>query len=243
VGKMYVVPELETVDLLEQVKAEHHQHLNDANVTIGLRMVQDTQFPMIPMMLHQGYPAAAIVRITPLEKRAFGMPDATITVDYAVWIKLSDESRAALIDHELEHLGVVYEKDSIKPKLDSRGRPKLRIQLHDIVVGGFRAIIARHGRHALEATHVRSINNALRQQSFTWSLEEGDPYKEATDAVIAGTVRAAERLVDSIAKIDGVEGFSITTPDGQTFDATEQIQASRRARSGKADRVAASHAP
>lgn len=160
-------PGHEVHDLLLEVMEGYHPELLEAEVTVGLMFVSASEGSEPVLKLHS-YPATAIVRITSYEQRVQGLPDATIKIDEVVWEGLKAEERLAVLDHELNHLCLDHDKDGVL-KSDDAGRPKLKMRLHDLVVGGFSTIIARHGRHSLDAQHVHAVNEILRQRHFAWT--------------------------------------------------------------------------
>lgn len=162
--------------------ARYHPLLADAGVTVGALLVGGG-------LTHHGYAAMAVVRLNSLKERTQGKPDVHLDLD-ADWHLLSRERRVALIDHELEHIRLVYEtrKKSPgfgQPRRDDRGRPKLRLLRHDLVVGGFAAVIERHGENALE---VDAINACGKRQAEI--LNEKDLYADQPPPV-AGTVHGS----------------------------------------------------
>src|SRR5690348_15846400 len=123
------------------MQTEYHPGLED--VTVDALFVFDDE-KSDPVLIHQGYPTAAVVRITSLRDRALAMPDAIITVDRATWQTLSAPQKDALIDHELDHLEWTVDKDQ-QPKADALGRPKLKMRRHDHQLGWFADVARRHG--------------------------------------------------------------------------------------------------
>lgn len=102
-----------------------------------------------PAVKLRGVPCAAVIKRTTVEQRTQGMSDATIIIDKRRWEELTDPERAALIDHELEHIDVQREEDGAV-KADSAGRPVIKLKLHDWECAGFRVIAERHKDAALE---------------------------------------------------------------------------------------------
>lgn len=154
-------------DLIDSVRADHHDDLE--SVTIGGLFAFDTE-SSLPVLKHQGYAAGAVVRITPLKDRALGMADATIVVDRAGWLALSQRQRAALIDHELTHLAVKTEeeegaKDPV-PVFDALGRPKLLMRKHDHQFGWFDEVAQRHGEASPEVRQARVLMESSGQLYF-----------------------------------------------------------------------------
>ena len=139
--------------IVERMCDKYHPQLRDAGVTMTYLMA----FPLTdengdskgPALKHQGYPAAAVVKIIGLKERTDGRADAEIVIDGENWPTLSEAERDALIDHELEHLELKYDKDGLLVR-DDLSRPKLIIRKHDFQAGWFDSIVRRHGRAAPE---------------------------------------------------------------------------------------------
>jgi hypothetical protein len=62
------------------VRGAHHEDFK--GVTFWALVVFDTE-SSLPVLNHAGYPALAVVRVTPLRYRAHGVSDATIVIDRA----------------------------------------------------------------------------------------------------------------------------------------------------------------
>jgi hypothetical protein len=146
------------------MQSEHHPDL-DA-VTVDALFAFDEEHSG-PVLKHQGYGAAAVVRITPLRDRALGTADAVITIDRSTWIDLTAPQRDALVDHELQHLVWVVD-DEGKPKSDGLGRPKLATRRHDHQLGWFDEIAQRHGEASFEVRQARVLLETGRQLYFAF---------------------------------------------------------------------------
>ena len=153
----------EVDEQLVAVRAKHHAAL--AAVTIAALFVHkiDTDGESHQALRHQGFPALATVTVTGLKHRALGLADVVLLVDASSWKKLGKRERAALLDHELEHLELVADK------LDDLGRPCLRLRFHDWRLEGFRSVVARHGRYALEAKAVEACRDEEGQYYWEWA--------------------------------------------------------------------------
>ncbi|MGH8258685.1 MAG: putative metallopeptidase, partial [Steroidobacteraceae bacterium] len=134
--------------------AKYHDDLQ--NVTVDALFVFDDE-SSDQVLQHQGYPAQAVCRITPVSDRALGIADAVIVVDRATWQLLSARQREALIDHELTHLERVLDDETGKPKCDAVGRPKLAMRRHDQQIGIFVEVMQRHREASAEARAARVI--------------------------------------------------------------------------------------
>lgn len=160
---------------IRRVRERYHQHLADQEkgrweVSVSALFVFDLE-SSLPILKHQGYPAAAEIKITPLKERVLGIADAVITIDRAVWSQLDAAGRDALIDHELYHLDPVLDDETGSQQFDAHGRPKLAARVHDAQIGVFHDVMRRHGRNAIE---VRSIRHMLFEASqYNLDLFEG----------------------------------------------------------------------
>lgn len=138
---------------------EHYPDIKAAEVRIGY-IFADSGEDGGPAVLIGGYPKLAKVRKTSQRERVQGMPDAEIIIDKAKWAELEDETKRAVMDHELYHLVPdVVEKDPA-------GRPRIVLRLHDIELGGFADIAKRHGEHSIEVINARAIAEAHGQLLF-----------------------------------------------------------------------------
>lgn len=145
---------------INRMLKSYHDELRD--VTIGALFVFDEEGSE-PVLKFQGYPAAAVVKITGLRDRALGIADAVITVDRATWQTLSAPQKDALIDHELEHLERVLDEETERPKFDSLDRPKLRLRRHDHQLGWFDSVAARHGEASMEMRQAKQLMTQTQQ--------------------------------------------------------------------------------
>lgn len=156
-------------EIIETVMQEHHRPLMDAGVTVdslwAYASVDQNQDPAGPALTLHGYPCAAIVRIINLKDRAKGLADTEVCIDATRWQVTPELSRVALIDHELEHIELVLDKNGLL-KRDDLGRPKLRMRKHDHQFGWFDSITRRHGEHALEYQQAQELLERAGQLYF-----------------------------------------------------------------------------
>lgn len=162
-AKTYSAASADLLKRIERMQAEHHPDL--AKVNIGALFVFDDE-KSESVLKHQGYPAAAVVRITPLKDRALGIADAIIVVDRSHWSSLGAAQMNALVDHELEHLTTVLDADTGKPKFDGMDRPKLVMRQHDHQLGWFDAVARRHGEASPEIVQARQLLEQTKQLYF-----------------------------------------------------------------------------
>lgn len=166
-GTTYEAAKQDVTDMMREAADLWHGNLVKAEVSITVLMAYNEDGPAVKL---HGYPCAATVKINSLKDRVEGKGDATITIDAREWEMLTDAERAALLDHELEHLELVMEKGSQTVwKVDDHGRPKLRMKLHDWQLGGFDSIAARHREHALEVQQFRHVAEAKQQLLFEFA--------------------------------------------------------------------------
>lgn len=164
--KVYSKASADVLGHIERMQSEYHSDLQD--VTVDAVFVFDDEASSEVVLKHQGYSAAAVIRITPVRDRTLGVADAVITIDRATWLTLSALQRDALIDHELQHLEWVHDKEG-HPKSDALGRPKLSTRRHDHQIGYFTDVVKRHGDSALEIRAARYLIAEIGQLNFDFA--------------------------------------------------------------------------
>lgn len=166
-AKRYEKASLDVVNRIAELRRQYYADIEV--VTVGALFVYDT-VSNLPILAHQGYSAAAVVRVTSARDRAAGMPDAQIVVDRATWQDLTSQQKNALIDHELYHLEVETDGETPegKPRLayDAQDRPKLKIRKHDRQFGWFDEIADRHGGDSMEVRQARRLLESTGQLYF-----------------------------------------------------------------------------
>lgn len=172
-GTVYLEAGPEIDALVRRVMEKYHPDLFEIGVTVStLRAFSSSGDPL----KSKGYPADADIRVSSLEDRARGMADVKMRIDGARWEDMNREARVALIDHELEHIQVVPDKDTGNPGLDDLGRPKLTCRAHDWEIGGFDAVVRRHGENAPELRALRAAESRAAQGRFEFDRPE--PFEE-----------------------------------------------------------------
>lgn len=153
-------------DELKSVMSTNHPKLTEAGVTVSLLQAHGKRNAegelTSPTLKSHGYPALALVKINNQRDRTDGLADATVIIDGDQFFDLSHEKQVAVLDHELEHLEVVYDEDG-NIQLDDCNRPKLKMRLHDLFVGGFKSIVLRHGENAVEIGHIEAVNREVEE--------------------------------------------------------------------------------
>lgn len=168
--KSYSVASEDVDRLIEQVRSEYYSPDLDG-VTIAALFVYDLEATE-PVLMHGGYPAQAVCRITPVRDRALGVADAVIVIDRSNWLSLNVRERIALLDHEIHHLERVVDEDTELPKCDAVDRPKLRIRKHDRQLGWFDVIAQRHGDASAEVRQAKQMIAETGQMYFDFSAAE-----------------------------------------------------------------------
>lgn len=155
----------ETQRLINRVLIEHHGELHDAGVRIDALMackIDRETGEQSQALKDRNYPIAAKIQVTSYADRVRGIADAKLTIDAYAWSRLPETRREALIDHELEHLDVVIDKEG-QIKRDDLGRPKLKIRPHDFELGWFTAVAERHGEAAIEVREIQHFHERWGQ--------------------------------------------------------------------------------
>lgn len=163
--------------IIARIMRQYHSPDLDG-VTVSALFAYDMEATE-PVLKHGGYPAAAVMAITPLKQRALGVADAVITIDRSTWLTLSQPQRDALIDHELYHLERCVEKDTELPKCDAIDRPKLKIRRHDHQLGWFDAIAHRHGEASFEVRQAKTLMAESGQLYWDFEPKSAPPSGKA----------------------------------------------------------------
>lgn len=112
-----------------------------------------------------GIRAFGITRKMPLKDRVMGRGDAEISLDADWWNETANEEmQRALLDHELHHIALKVKKGQLC--YDAHGRPELKLRKHDVEVGWFSVIAARHGKHSIEQMQAKVIVDMFGQYLF-----------------------------------------------------------------------------
>lgn len=153
---------------------KYHPDLHQDGVTIDTIIVRriDKDEQDCHGLFRAGYPIDAKIGVTSLQDRARGIADAKLTIDGYEWNRATDRQRAALIDHELEHLVLVplkptkKEPDLCGNRRDDLNRPCLRVRPHDWMLAGFKTVAERHGPHSHEALQFANFRAEYAQLNF-----------------------------------------------------------------------------
>lgn len=168
----------EPKDRVDRMLEKYHQPLRDAGLVVDVLMAQATADEWgdikSPAVSVGGYPCAAKVRIIGAKDRVKGMGDAEIIIDETNWDELPDAERDALIDHELEHLELKYDKDGVLLR-DDQNRPKLRLRKHDHQFGWFDSIARRHQKASYEVKQYEDFRAKNKQLWLAFGADEEIP--------------------------------------------------------------------
>ncbi len=156
--------------MADSLKSEFETHLRliDCNVKIDFIFAygkRDEEGNLQGNAItHHGVRALGLAKKVSLKDRAMGRGDAEIQLDHDWWESAPDDQRRALLDHEMHHLTV---------KIDGRGvvrddldRPVIQMRKHDVEVGWFKLIAARHGAASQERIQAKQIADSSGQ--FFW---------------------------------------------------------------------------
>lgn len=149
---------------------KHHEHLSEARIALAwmLDVKADADGHLT---------LGKCKKATDLD-REFREFDFVILLNATAWKQFSELQRAALVDHELHHAGLVLNKKTGDPVEDERGRKVYRVRKHDLEE--FRGVVKRHGLYKSDL------------EEFARTCQEAPLFKEEAkaDEEIAGRVGA-----------------------------------------------------
>lgn len=167
----YVKCGSEVEQLADELIEKYHSALKKHGVKIdylfALSKLDDNGDPVGPAIKANGYPALGMARIIPLKDRVGGRTDVEVILDGQRWETLADDMKAALLDHELSHFQVKLDENGDHEE-DDCGRPKISMRLHDVQVGWFADVAARHGAASVEVHDAQNIVNDFRESIFSF---------------------------------------------------------------------------
>ena len=140
---------------------ETHKPLLDAKVRVDFMFAmpdlgEDGQ-PLNDAIPFRGQKALGLTRILGLKERAKGNGDAEVLLDQWWWNDASEAEQRALLDHELHHLSLKKKKLNGPIEYDDGMRPKLKMRKHDVEIGWFSIVAARHGNSSMERLQAKQI--------------------------------------------------------------------------------------
>jgi Putative phage metallopeptidase len=171
-------PSNEVYGMIAEITEAHHPviHQLAPALNLGVLMVTVDDTEKETALKRSGWPCAALIKIVNQRDRAAGGPDVLLQIDGDGWLNLDDDEKRALLDHELLHIefpGVIKSPEGqYVPIQDNLSRPIVKLRQHDFQLGGFFAIVERHGDAAIEKQSVNKIKEKLDQMSFPSISEE-----------------------------------------------------------------------
>jgi hypothetical protein len=184
----------EILNKVQLAMDQWHHDLAKARVKVGVIMAANPKDG--PAVSHGGYPALASIKVVPLKDRITKGYDAEMLVDASFWKTTTEETRMALLDHELSHIEIkkpkerkVDKKKKPEPEadqddaddgdddtiagqsflVDDIGRPLLKMRKGDWNVGdGFVDVVRRHGVNAIERVNIKQAESMIE------SIDNGD---------------------------------------------------------------------
>lgn len=157
-NKVFENAEQQVRPYVDRLLEQYHSEIAQAQVQIGLIFVSDfdkDENPIPAIKLHGAFAAGCISLINGVNA-VFNPNQCQIQIDKLYWDNASEEVRLALVDHELEHLELVKDKNGITVT-DDRNRAKIKLKPDDFVLTGFMSVVRRHGPHAVEAQSVTNV--------------------------------------------------------------------------------------
>lgn len=198
-----------------RMRQQHHPELEKVSVeALFIFDLESTE----PVLKHQGYPAAAVIKITKLADRVMGIADAVVTVDRSFWLTLTPGQRDALIDHELTHLEPVYDEETGTQVFDSHERPKLEMRRHDRQFGWFDDVARRHGEQSIEIRQARMLLTETDQLYFDFGAAPGDIANATLQAMKNPGAEVSGKAADGT-------GFSVKFTPGSKDDPDDELMA------------------
>lgn len=214
--KTYTKAESSIHSLIASCVDRWHPVLKACEVTFDALLesdIDDESGEERPSLKLHGYPCAAVVKVTSLKQRALGQADVLITIDAATWDRLSIDECEAVIDHELEHVGVLADQKGghwltmemlnhpelpARPKSDDLGRPRLKLRLHDWQLGGFAIVAKRHGQCALEVQEIRAAFDVHGQGLLFGEADPKAAHVEMASKALSGMVPGGTTTIERI---------------------------------------------
>jgi hypothetical protein len=155
--KIYEPAPAEVTELITLALTQWHVELHETGVKIGATMVAkfDADEALVPCLKHHGNWAAATIHIVRPSQRHRVDFDAEIFFDKARWEAYTQEQRQAVVDHELNHVVLVKDRQDVTVMTDHG--PKIKLKPDDFAPTGFYEIINRHGAAAVEYQSIVAI--------------------------------------------------------------------------------------
>lgn len=222
----------EVYEAMTAAMERFHPGLRDAGVMVDCIVAKgktdpDGQPIEAAVKLH-GYPCAAKVKVIGPKDRAMGRGDAEIVLDGDAWPTWSPQRRAALFDHELNHLELKVNKKGGVIR-DDQDRPKLKLRLHDVQAGWFLSVAQRHGAASFEVAQAEKLFTDHGQILFPFA--SGTRPIEKAEAFLAGGKKGGD--VESVTLSSGGRSVTLTAEHRRKADAMLKKERDRSPRGMK----------
>ena len=164
-------------DMANEILAafETHEPLIDAGVTTDYVFAfgaKNEDGDLVgDAITHHGAKALGLCKKIKLEDRALGQADTRIILDGDWWPTAPEAEQRALLDHELHHIAVKIDKRGLVK--DDLGRPVIQMRKHDVEIGWFKVVAARHGLNSQERIQARQI--MADDGQYFWPEIKGEP--------------------------------------------------------------------
>lgn len=168
-------PDQEDISLLAQTISEYFPEISGLPVplVIDIRMAVNDDKKGAPALKRNGHRCAAKIEIVKAEERSKGGPDIRLKIDKKHWLTCDDESeKAATLHSELMRLVPKYDGDTGSPKLDSYGRPDVKLRPYDWSLAGFAETIRVFEKSAPERQAIDRVEISLQQMVLPFAAAE-----------------------------------------------------------------------
>ena len=149
------IADRELHDIVYGVMSKYHPELKNAGIKVTVFLVKSISrsgeiLDNEPVLKSNGHEASATIRRASHSELQLGSGDVIIEIDSFVWrTYLKEDSRIALLDHELCHIGLRRNKNG-KIRMSPTGRSVIKMIQHDANIGLFYDVVKRHGKESIE---------------------------------------------------------------------------------------------
>lgn len=171
-GRSYRKGNASELELAKKAAEQWHPELVEHDVRVGMVFTSasknDHGEPTCKAVTFAGTGVVAKVRRVTPKERLWCDADVMIEVDADRWASMSEEERTAVVDHELTHVELARAKDG-SVKLTEDLRPAIKFRPDDWMLTGFREVIERHGKSAIEAQSLHEVGERVGQLVFEFA--------------------------------------------------------------------------
>jgi Putative phage metallopeptidase len=165
----YAKAEADVLGMLDLLIAEHFPGIQELPVPLRIEVLMASAADGGPALKRMGHRCAGQVSIVKAEERATGGPDVRIKIAGAIWDEAGDDTRRALLHHELNHIVPKFDKGTGDQQLDPYGRPVVKLRRDDWLLTGFRATVELFGGDAIERRALDAVEASLGQETFDFA--------------------------------------------------------------------------